>query len=111
MESIPTDGQTTHPWTPRETTTRITKMRKWRDKEIISTSSCKNLAWERNISIDFENEKGTRATRGAEFNPPFLYDDRDQTIRLFIKRCSEVVTACSLKKKRQSIRMGGEKRR
>ena len=57
METIPTDGQTTHPWLPGVTTTRITKMRKRRDKEIISTSSSPNLAWERNISASNSRKK------------------------------------------------------
>lgn len=67
METIPTDGQTTHPWPPGETTTRITKMRKSRDKEIISASSSKNLAWERNISASISRIKRGRATSGARF--------------------------------------------
>jgi len=69
METVPTDGQTTHPWLPGVTTTRITKMRKRRDKEIILTSSSTNLAWERNISASISRIKKKKATAayGAAF--------------------------------------------
>jgi len=60
METVPTDGQTTHPWLPGVTTTRITKMRERRDKEIISTPSFTNLAWERNISASILRMKDKR---------------------------------------------------